>query len=159
VVRERVLDFLESRLARERRLHDPQSLDALSRSLAFLGAVGQLPRLRAILAEDFDGRHPGIKDSIEFLEENSDGRPVVSSIPPWVERYGWLFEDDRDRARRAERREPELPAAPEAEGESEEKEDDSDLSILYWGLHGVAPSDEEDDELDARRFLDRPPAD
>jgi hypothetical protein len=67
--------------------------------------------MKKVIAEDFGGRHPGIQDSCEMLEENEAGAPFVPTQPPWEARYGWLFEDDRGEARVSRSRSGEISLA------------------------------------------------
>ena len=83
----------------------------------------------------------------------------MSTVPPWEDRYGWLFEEDARRAQ-VERRHA---RADEGEPSADEPDEDAlrqnDLSMLYWGLSSTAYADLDGDvaeEYDARRFLKRP---
>jgi hypothetical protein len=56
-----------------------------------------------------------------MLEENTTGLPIAAS-PPWMDRYGWLFEDEAERSR--VHRPQRLPS--EDEGDLEEAPDEED---------------------------------
>jgi len=97
---EGVKDFLDGRAERER--HKPRSesaIEDLLRASAHLGDRRQIETVRRILTEDYKNQHPGLRDALEILEENVDGVPFVATVPPWEERYGWLFADEREEAR------------------------------------------------------------
>ncbi len=99
-LRQKVMDFLETRVETERRKSGADNaIDDLFRASAHLGDRRQLGAMKNVLAVDFRGRHAGIQDSCEMLEENVEGVPFVATQPPWEARYGWLFEDERDGAR------------------------------------------------------------
>ncbi len=91
---ERVRQFLRERIARERHL-DPteSSLEAAISAIARLGDRESLDPLREILRRDFGGMQPVIQDAIEQLEDNPDGVPFIPTRSPWMDRYGWLFDD------------------------------------------------------------------
>ena len=171
-------DFLESRVEVERKkAPGERALEQLFRASAQLGHRELFPLMKRVLAEDYHGHCPGIQDSIEMLEENTAGVPLVTSTPPWEERYGWLFDDDPEEARVARRRPALEPLAGEDQDLDKEPDDDRDMSLLFWGLSAttsgrprlerddepggaVDPSkddpNDEDDGYDARRYLDRP---
>ena len=158
-----ILDFLESRVELERRRPRAEgTLEGLFFASAYLGDRRQIDVMKRVLAEDFHGNHPGIQDAIEMLSENTAGVPIASDRPPWVDRYGWLFTDEREEARirrrgpgSEPRRDSEASQEPE---DGEERKHRSDLSLLYWGMNTSAESgdDEPENDCDARRFLDRP---
>lgn len=136
-----VRDFLEARLEVERRRPSARgALESLCLAVAHLGDRRQIETIRRINAEDFRGRNPALTDAIEMLEENPSGEAIRPSSPPWEERYGWLFEDERERARvrrpGATRtvRPAEDAGSEDAEQEAEEKAR-RDIEVLYWGLN------------------------
>lgn len=97
---QRVRDFFETRLELERR--EPasrNSLEKLCQAVARVGDRSQAGTIRRILMERYEGSNPVVEDSLAMLEDNPDGRPFVPSVMPWEERYGWLFDDERDGAR------------------------------------------------------------
>jgi len=95
-----VKDFLETRVELERHKAARETgIEQLFRASAYLGDRRQIEIMKAVLAEDYGGHQPAIQDAVELLEENTDGVPFIASMPPWQERYGWLFEDHRDEAR------------------------------------------------------------
>jgi len=97
---QQVRDFLAARVGAERALPPNESaLPELFRASALLGDRQQLAPLGRIIDEDFGGRNPTLQEVREMLEENVAGEAFVATTPPWVERYGWLFEDERDSAR------------------------------------------------------------
>jgi hypothetical protein len=97
---EGVRDFLETRIELERHKSAQETgIEQLFRASAYLGDRRQIEIMKTVLAEDHGGHQPAIQDALELLEENTDGVPFVPSMPPWEERYGWLFEDHRDEAR------------------------------------------------------------
>ncbi len=149
-----VRDFLEGRLERERRGPSaPGALEALCLAVARLGDRRQIETIRRMIAEDFRGRNPALTDALEMLEENVSGEAFCPTSPPWEERYGWLFEDQRERARvkRPQRQSSAPPAAPDDPSEDEERLAEEkrrrDLAVLYWGLN-IEASDEDLDLLD-----------
>jgi len=96
----RVLDFLEERLPIESRAPAGESaVEELVAASARLGHRKLLKPFRQLLARRYSGQNPVIEDAIALLEENEEGVPFVPTIEPWKERYGWLLEDERDRAR------------------------------------------------------------
>jgi hypothetical protein len=95
----RVEEFLETRLPTER--HTPReecAIEQLFLANAQLGCIRHIDAMKAILQEDYDGEHATLEDAIGRLEDNSDGVPFVGTQAPWEERYGWLFEDGRERS-------------------------------------------------------------
>jgi HEAT repeat protein len=97
---QRVIDFLVERFAVEsKRRGSERSLERIASTAARLGCRSILQPLRRLLGSRFHGHQPILEDAIALLEENSEGVPILSTIPPWEERYGWLFVDDTDRAR------------------------------------------------------------
>ncbi|MBI4602935.1 MAG: hypothetical protein HY721_13340, partial [Planctomycetes bacterium] len=172
-VEARVKDFLEGRIEAERRRPPAESaIEELFRACAQLGDRRQLGAMRKVLAEDYRGRHPGIQDACEQLEENAGGVAFVSNLAPWEERYGWLFEDEKgEKALRRPRGTGEDPWAAVAEARDEEDgahedgpEEDSEAeeagrsrqSRLLWGLNAFIDDEGGEDAIDARRYLDRP---
>lgn len=160
-LRSRIVDFLESRIEAE--IAHPSrrgSVEALCLALAYLGGRDQVSRMKTILIEDFRGRNVGIREAIEILEENAGGEPIPRDPNPWETRYGWLFEDEEPRSLARRARRPPGGGEDGGAGESSGRQAGSprsDLSMLYWGLHASASSDDEPDEdLDARRFPQRP---
>ena len=153
-LRRTVLDFLGERLELER-AHPAaeRALDAVCLALAQLGDRERLERLRRMLAEDFGGRHAGLREASEMLEENPTGEPIVRNFAPWEERYGWLFEDARDRARVERPRgspgqggESDLEAELEEDAEDDDAKRRRDLDVLFWGLHAASLDHRRDDE-------------
>lgn len=125
-----VRDFLEARVERERRNPSARgALEAVCLAVARIGDIRQVEKIRRIISEDFHGRNPALTDALEMLEENVAGEAFCPTSPPWEERYGWLFEDQRERARvqRPGRR--------------------RDLAMLYWGLN-IETSDEDLELMD-----------
>ena len=100
VLSRRVIDFLQERLEIERRTEKSESaLEELIQAIARLGDRTQIEPIREILQSNFGGSNPAIQDSLEFLQENTDGVPIVTDLTPWEERYGWIFEKSEPRAR------------------------------------------------------------
>jgi hypothetical protein len=181
-LKERVLEFLESRVETERKKPiGERALEEVFRAHAQLGNRRHLPIMKRVLAEDYRGYHPGIQDAIEMLEENAAGIPIVTTSPPWEEHYGWLFDDDREEARVARGRPRRDPDEKEDRDGDEEADEERDMSMFFWGLNatagGKAPRESGDDEgrdegrdvgegedknegeekgYDARRYLERP---
>lgn len=162
-VNESVRDFLRDRVERERGRPPAESvLEELFRASALLGDRRQLPLLLEVLRTDYHGRHAGLQDVREMLEENSEGLPFVANPPPWVSRYGWLHEDQRQQARVSRNRKQEITLSlfPEdafeegEEGDEDEPgrydEDDrdegSEEEVEEEDHDRPEPPDEEDDE-------------
>jgi hypothetical protein len=157
-LRASIMDFLEARVETERRKGPGESaLDELFRTSSQLGDRRQIPVMKRVLREDFRGRHAGIQDSIEALEENREGVAFVTTVPPWLERYGWLFEDEREASR--VNRPPRGGSRPDRAGEDGERgaeeDDKSEVARLLWGLSATVDGEGED-ALDARDYLARP---
>jgi hypothetical protein len=162
-LRERVLDFLGERARVERRKPPGETaIEHVFQAMAYLGDRSQIPFMKEVLAADRGGRAPAIEDAIEMLEENHSGAPIVGLVPPWEERYGWLFGDERDAARVARRGADaaEESGDPEGEEESEggparagegESEPEEDVSFLYRGLGGEEGEDDEEDKDEDRK--------
>lgn len=139
-------DCLESRLEIERRRPSARgALESLSLAVAHLGDRRQIENLRRINAEDYRGRNPALTDALEMLEENTSGEAILLSSPPWEERYGWLFEDERERARVQRPGAPRAAPAAESEEAGDEAEEKArrDLEVLYWGLNLEASDEDE----------------
>jgi HEAT repeat protein len=158
-----VREFLRQRIARERYFDATESsLEEAAAAVARLGDRESLAPLRDILKRDFRGMQPVIQDAIEQLEENTDGVPFVPTQPPWVDRYGWLFDDNPEQARvsrppptaslRVEGNDPDDSREVQVDGLDEETK----LSCLYWGLGSTASGPDGENELDARRFVADP---
>jgi hypothetical protein len=121
-LRVRVIEFLQSRVLVEcARAPGNRAIEALFSATARLGDRGQIAVMKRVLRQDYRGRNADIQDSIEILEENTTGLPIVAS-PPWMDRYGWLFEDEAERSR--VHRPQRLPS--EDEGDLEEAPDEED---------------------------------
>ena len=164
----RVGEFLEDRLPAERRKERAESaLEELIAASARLGLRGQLDTIKEVFKKDFRESNPVVQDAIEMLEENEAAAPIVPTITPWEERYGWLFEDGVEEARvyRSSSADGGTPAAfREGAGDVVDEELDEDdpelanegaLSYLYWGLNATAQGPGKR-RLDARRFLASP---
>ncbi|MGQ9591678.1 MAG: HEAT repeat domain-containing protein [Planctomycetota bacterium] len=139
-------DCLESRLEIERRRPSTRgALESLFLAVAHLGDRRQIENLRRINAEDYRGRNPALTDALEMLEENTSGEAIRPSSPPWEERYGWLFEDERERARVQRPGAPRAAPAAESEEAGDEAEEKArrDLEVLYWGLNLEASDEDE----------------
>lgn len=158
-----VREFLRERIARERHFDaTTSSLEEAVTAIARLGDRESLDPLRDILKRDFRGMQPVIQDAIEQLEENTDGVPFVPTQPPWVDRYGWLFDDDSERARVSR---PPSGVSLRVEGDDSDDsrevqidglDEDTKMSCLYWGLGSTASGPDDENELDARRFVADP---
>jgi hypothetical protein len=160
-VRERAMDFLSECVEREAAKPAGEcKIESLFQAGALLGDRRMLEAMDRILRIRFKGMNAAIQDSREMLSENKTGEPLVFDSPPWIEEHRWLFEEDLDRARVKGRREDEAEEGePEADGEKSRREEDVEersLSSLYWGLGGTSAGEEEEDRIDARRFLDQP---
>lgn len=88
-------EFLEERLEEERRTPpDESALEELAAAGGRLGHRNLLGSLKEVLARRYRGCNAVLEDAISMLEENEAEVPFVPTIPPWEERYGWLFEGD-----------------------------------------------------------------
>ena len=96
----RVREFLESRIELERRSPASNtSLERLCQAVAYNGDKSQEEAIRSILVERYNGHNATIEDALALLQDNQSGEPIIPSTAPWEQRYGWLFDDDRDDAR------------------------------------------------------------
>ncbi len=176
---EEAREFVRGMVLRERHYEPAESAfeDALQ-AVARLGDLESLDALRRILVQDFDGRHQGILDAIEQLEENTEGVAFVPTQKPWEERYGWLLAADENVRRAAERAGIDSGDGESgislslygeegsgAEGESTQVrvdglDADTQLSCYYWGMGGTGEGRPEDGQdprrLDARDHMGRP---
>lgn len=100
ILNNRVLQFLDERLDREYRASPGESaLEELATACGRLGHRKLMAPLKKLLARRYRGYNTALEDAISMLEENEAGVPFVPTIPPWEERYGWLFENDLEWAR------------------------------------------------------------
>jgi hypothetical protein len=163
----RVKGFLEERVEVERRKpRAERAIEHIFRASARLGDRRQIDAMKRVLGEDYGGRNPAVEDAIEMLEENEAGLPISGDVPPWEERFGWLFGDEREEARvergRGGRASP--------DGDMDDGEDEADepdpggawnrhaMSMLLRGLNversgggepgkegGIEPGEDEED--------------
>ncbi len=144
---EHVQGFLRERVGIERRKpRDETAIEELFRASALLGDLEQLAPLKEILESDFAGKHTGLQDVREMLEENPAGISFVATPPPWEARYGWLFEDSRDQARVTRKRSGEVTLSlfggEESEDDAASEPEDSRAKLA----EGEADEDENEDE-------------
>lgn len=100
VLQERVTAYLEERWEMERAHGDVRCVEALAEAFARLGHRSMLGEIEAVVDRRFHGSHPLIEDAAASLRDNEAGVAFVPTMPPWSERYGWIFEtDDRTRPR------------------------------------------------------------
>ncbi len=98
-VRDRVMEFLASRVSAERReAPEERGLVDLCGAIARVGDRRQIPVLKELYGAEFASNHPAVLDAIELLEENEAGVAIRATIPPWEERYGWIFAGEDDDA-------------------------------------------------------------
>ncbi len=120
MLHERIVDVLEERWPAELRAPPRENaIEELAGAFARLGHRRQLPALKDVLAKVYGGCQPCIEDAIAIIEENVDGVAFVPTIPPWEDRYGWIFEDELQDARVSPLEEMQ---SPRAWWEQEEKE-------------------------------------
>jgi hypothetical protein len=132
----RVEDFLEERVRREgAQPHQDSALEETCQAVAQLGSVGLTDLLKTVLTEAFPRGNVAIEDAIAHLEENENATPFVGTLLPWEERYGWLFEDERDAARlsRSPVDQGRVPGAASSPGD--EPDDEREIPGFLRGLN------------------------
>jgi HEAT repeat protein len=85
---EEVKDFLLARVAAPNA--PAPALEGAALALAQLGDRRALRHLKTLLKDRFEGVNASVQDAVEMLEENQEGIPLITSLPPWEDRLAWL---------------------------------------------------------------------
>ena len=82
------------RLAIERALPPQErAVEDLFQAVARIGDRRQLDLMRQMFSRRLSKRQtPRCRTPSNFSRRNEDGVAIGASTPPWVERYGWIFE-------------------------------------------------------------------